>query len=869
MFGFLKKRYDTPIETRNYSKMYLLFSAILFLGTMYSVVDEVTVRRPWKGFQNQYRDTAMIRFTQRMNDAIASFDSAGYLEAKKTFDEIATKQTSTEYKTATMQLAKVKEDLLDAARNYTFAKSRGDEAYYYFQTAKHENGDVEETEKKLRGYEKQMKELGAIQSGLEHTRDSLRKFIEKIDLEVKLAHGKVDAFYANISKWQGKVEKIEVMPLEIKQVMMTDYERTNFGTVKSRIDRCQTCHLGIKEYDAMADAPQPFTSHPIPELLEKHNPEVFGCTTCHQGQGPALTAGTAHSKHGDPNGDHYWEKPLLEGKEVYASCSSCHQYEVFLKNAQPYNRARQMLVEAGCAGCHEIKGYTDLQKIGPQLNKLSAKTNPDWIFRWVRNPKDYNPHTRMPNFKFGNDTAEAITAFLLNISKENSFTTQSGAYLGGNSEHGKLVVDAVGCKACHVVENDERVRQLRGTSYDIAPELTRVGSKVNPDWLFDWVRNPKHFSPDTRMPNLRLTDGEAKDIVAYLMTLKDARPMEEHTLSLESPEKIKFGEKIVREYGCSGCHAIKGMEKEGRVSVSLSNFGRKRAEELDFGDTHVHHTWDEWVFGKIQNARQYTTERIISKMPVYAFADSEIVTLRTFLRGMTKDTAEAKFAMLNSPQRNQIQTGRKMTVQYNCIGCHNLEDNGGYVKALFEDAGMAPPPITGEGAKVQEMWLHNYLGGPTPIRPWLNLRMPTFGFSDSSINTVTKYFLGISKKEMEVHDYAAFQQNPEILNAGKSLFTVNQCLSCHTTTSQIPEGKTPSDLAPNLGLARNRLKPEWVLDWLRNPEAIQQGTRMPQFFPPDEKGNPTATFTEYLNGDALKQMQAIRDYLWSLGKQLP
>jgi len=83
VFNFLKKRYDTPIEVRNYSKLYLALSAILFLGTMYSVVDEVTVRRPWKEYQKQYRDTAVVRFTQRLNDAIAAFDSAGYVIAKK------------------------------------------------------------------------------------------------------------------------------------------------------------------------------------------------------------------------------------------------------------------------------------------------------------------------------------------------------------------------------------------------------------------------------------------------------------------------------------------------------------------------------------------------------------------------------------------------------------------------------------------------------------------------------------------------------------------------------------------------------------------------------------------------------------------
>ena len=125
MFNFLKKRYDTPIESRNYSKLYLALSAILFLGTMYSVVDEVTVRRPWKDYQKQYRDTAVVRFTQRLQDAIAAFDSAGYTEAKKNLDAVLEKHQSVEYTSAVQSLRKVSEELLDAGKNYTFAKSKG------------------------------------------------------------------------------------------------------------------------------------------------------------------------------------------------------------------------------------------------------------------------------------------------------------------------------------------------------------------------------------------------------------------------------------------------------------------------------------------------------------------------------------------------------------------------------------------------------------------------------------------------------------------------------------------------------------------------------------------------------------------------
>ena len=115
MLNFFKKRYNTPIEIRNYSTMYLVFSLILFLATMYSIVDEVTVRRPWKDYQNQYRTLALQRFMQKMDEAKVMFDSVGYIEAEKNFALVEAKLKSDEYIKATTYLEQVKEELLDAS----------------------------------------------------------------------------------------------------------------------------------------------------------------------------------------------------------------------------------------------------------------------------------------------------------------------------------------------------------------------------------------------------------------------------------------------------------------------------------------------------------------------------------------------------------------------------------------------------------------------------------------------------------------------------------------------------------------------------------------------------------------------------------
>jgi mono/diheme cytochrome c family protein len=854
IFDYFAKRSQIPVENRNYSPIYLVLTGILFIGTIWSVYNEVDTRRPWKDIQENFLKLSEKKWQDKYQEAKSAVDSATFAQLQAQLNEANAKMQSPEYKQIQDKVNEIQEKLIDANRDFTFAKSKSDETYYFWKKSVHEGQEDQGLKKKVQEYADKLLVFGAKVDQLTAQQDSLQKLEDSYKMAVKEAKIKLNELTAAMTLATTKLDKIHSSSIVIKQVMLNDFDRSNFGIPKARIDRCQTCHLGWKD-DLMEDAAQPFTKHPVQELLKVHNPETFGCTPCHHGQGPALTAGGAHG-----NEDKYWEWPLLRGKEVYASCVSCHSNQSYLANGDQYNKARMILSEAGCFGCHDIKGFNDLDKIGPDVSQEAAKAKPDWILRWIRNPKDYNPHTRMPNFKFSDDQSKAITAYFVKITNENPYPVKKGISDGGNAAHGKDLVNNIGCKGCHVIGDDTRMRQARGFSYDIAPELTRAGSKLDPDWMYQWIKNPRMYRPKTRMPDLRLSDQEAKDIVAYLKTLTDDRQLDRQNLSdIDSPDLAKKGEKLIREYGCAGCHTIKGMEKESKVSVSLSNIGKKRIDEIDFGDTKVPHNWDDWIFGKMKDSRQYATDRIVSKMPVFSLADSEIVVLRTLLRGFTKETPEEKYRQPFDKRLQAVESGRKLTHYYNCINCHQVEEYGGYVKATLDDEAFAPPYLYPEGSKVQEEWLANFLKGPTPIRPWLKLRMPTFHLNDLEITTVSKYFLGLHNMDLELRDYKEFQVDQTFLAPGNKLFDEFQCLSCHYT-GKIPEGKSLSDLAPNLAMAKGRLKPEWILDWIAKPDSIQPGTRMPGFYP--DMQSPDA---DILGGNSLQQIRALRDHVFTIG----
>jgi cytochrome c2 len=98
---------------------------------------------------------------------------------------------------------------------------------------------------------------------------------------------------------------------------------------------------------------------------------------------------------------------------------------------------------------------------------------------------------------------------------------------------------------------------------------------------------------------------------------------------------------------------------------------------------------------------------------------------------------------------------------------------------------------------------------------------------------------------------------------GKQMFDAYQCALCHATKEGEP--LTDAIVAPNLILAKERLRPEWIIQWMIDPQELQPGTKMPNFFSfnEDDDYNPI-----YADADAHVQYRiivAIRDYLMVLG----
>jgi mono/diheme cytochrome c family protein len=907
-------RRDTPLddEKRSYGAVWLVLSLLLLVSGLWAVADDNIFRRPWKKYQAGFSRLEIATVKQQIADEQKKLDAT--LPYQAAVKHVAAAQAAVESGDSKREIAALQTKLtalrhedLEKDLNLRFIKSELEEWRYHHDEALHHDDQaaVERWAHKIADGEKTKAERQAIYDASQKAIQGVQDEIKAKEGELLTAQDELAMLTTKRDDLQGKLENISLGYLpgpkesfpyfgldwqpkipKIQQVVLEEFDRNNYFQPVARVERCTSCHSAIDK-PGFEEQPNPWKTHPKRELyLTKHPTDKFGCTPCHNGDGTAVNSDRkAHASFVDDNGEAQdlplrEEHALYRKEKVQTNCIKCHAAVEGLEGADVGARGEKLFVDLGCHGCHLAEGYEDLSKdggtstIGPSLRRIAAKVDHGWLVRWITNPHEFRPRTRMPNFLFGQDGhseyAVQIAAYLLNTTK-----APSDEWLAANADvaiaadeakakRGRELMDELGCRACHALAPDEVAGQL-GANKDIAPNLSSIAEKTDARWIYHWIKNPRGYSHVARMPNLRLSDDEAQAITTYLVTLgqKKPEPAELET-QLADPANVAAGEKLVRKYGCPGCHDIPGMESESRIGAELTSFGGKTHEELFFGDrVDLKEDWGTWTWHKLKEPRGYATKWIEQVMPQFDLADEDVAALRVFLKSRTEQKVPASYKPKNTREKDIVE-GRRLVARYNCTGCHIIEERGGNIRRLYEEQiSMAPPNLRGEGKKVQSPWLYRFLKAPSPIRPWLKVRMPTFGLSDAETETVLRYFAALDKKDVPYTYVDRSTLDPTLVKAGEQLTSPDylQCFSCHVRGTQMPEGP-PDGWAPNLAMASERLYPEWILEWLHDPQKLLPGTKMPSFYAdPDNPDGPQ----DILNGDDELQMKALRDYVISIG----
>jgi cytochrome c len=92
----------------------------------------------------------------------------------------------------------------------------------------------------------------------------------------------------------------------------------------------------------------------------------------------------------------------------------------------------------------------------------------------------------------------------------------------GDPKRGQLLLRQFGCGACH------RIPGVADAQGNVGPPLEGVARRVSPGGVLPnsrenmarWIRSPKSFDPQTAMPELQVGEEHARDMVAFLYTLR-------------------------------------------------------------------------------------------------------------------------------------------------------------------------------------------------------------------------------------------------------------------------------------------------------------------------------------------------------------
>ncbi len=120
-------------------------------------------------------------------------------------------------------------------------------------------------------------------------------------------------------------------------------------------------------------------------------------------------------------------------------------------------------------------------------------------------------------------TATLITAFLFVGGCRGGTTTEAyPTVTGGDWHRGAALIRSYNCGSCHMIPGISDAQGLVGPPLMMFGRRTFIAGELpnSPANLVHWIASPESVEPKTAMPNLGLSDQQARDVAAYLYTLR-------------------------------------------------------------------------------------------------------------------------------------------------------------------------------------------------------------------------------------------------------------------------------------------------------------------------------------------------------------
>ncbi|HUK90539.1 MAG TPA: c-type cytochrome [Blastocatellia bacterium] len=890
-----------PIADQSMSGLLLVFSLLLIVTLIWALFDEVYGQRPWKTMQKQFVSLYTSRLEKiRPNQAKQEKevkDSEDYQKLNQAMED-AQAEAKPEVTAIGARVSQIDQQVDDitpvfqdlraklAALTYQVeisdSASKKNSLRKQIDEVKNQNNDVEIHNNNGGVDKKKLKfnELETMYNSLRDEKGSLTtKLIAANEKSARLLKERDTYFQQHMeglsdSQVGGLIDKMRNFKYEIKQINLPE---------ANVVDRCESCHLGVREPVTLTKQDmggrEAFVSHPDRELLKIHDPERFGCSTCHGGNGRATTS----EEKGHGRYEH-WLWPLYYKENTEAGCNQCHNNDRVVAGADVLNRGKDLFQTRGCYGCHRYEGFdreTDALNDAHQTVK-QLDLDRDGKQKEVRETLD----------KANNAQSDEEAQRLFH---QADALRQSIANVDGQ-------IDQLEVKAKYLMEDQKK----------FGPNLKDIKLKLHKEWIPVWLQDPQAFRPGTKMPSFRLEADQIKAISAFIWQDALTGP----ALSTQPQGDANHGKELFKTLGCLACHSIDGsridqgdMKIGGTFAADLSRVGEKN--NYDYVVRWVHNprertvpycptekrdlTPDDYakhglpfVFdldhSKCPNDGREIQVQNMTVMPNFRMSDQDARDVATFLVSGKRDAQypDASF-MDDGSLKDQ---GKQLVRAYGCAACHEiagLEDEQRIgteltkegskpierldFALLTEDAEGGVDPLTGK--KAPEPWYNSKgffehkLANPAVYdagkekEPQDRLKMPNIFLQDQDITALTTFLLGSVDTSLP----QSMQYNPngskKDVQDGWWVVKKYNCMGCHnvlvgqdSVLMGLPmyQADAKEQLPPRLTTEGARVNPQWLLRFLRDPSLSDQNGG------PPAKGTDAAALSQQpgLNRDGVR-----------------
>jgi hypothetical protein len=400
------------------------------------------------------------------------------------------------------------------------------------------------------------------------------------------------------------------------------------------------------------------------------------------------------------------------------------------------------------------------------------------------------------------------------------------------------------------------------------------------------------------MPQFNLSAEAREQVITFVLGLVAEPPAQQYVYKAQ-PRRAAIAEglKVIDKYNCKGCHQLQ-MDRWD-LAYEPGDFSDPPVfEDYAFLEAHV---TPQQVTASLEFDNRGLRHASLIGQPVVGEKtgepelvdedgspiDPEDKTTRAYERFVPWETTVINGKIRPAGLQTLVVPESRVVKRYPTPG--QLREDpagfGGYLPRLIyadvlaserttnpnakgdEAWGWLPPPLVGEGRKVQPGWLYDFLLDPYPIRPAVVLRMPKFNMSSAEASALVNYFSAVDNADYPYdfdprtrESYLAGKEreedNPHRLRDALAIMTDNNyCVKCHLIGDFNPTG-SPRAKGPHLDQVYKRLRPDYSLRWIANPKRILPYTGMPVNIP----ANKPVSDSLY-PGSSLDQVNGVVDLL--------